>query len=90
MMWPLAPAVVAMVALVTVGTSLVSAVRARRARALAVGAALSGNRAAVAATERHARRVWRQHCTYALPTVAVGMALLTTQSVAYLAVALPR
>jgi hypothetical protein len=90
MMWPLSPATVTVVAAVTLGVSFLADVRARRVRALTHGAALSGNRSAVAATERRARRVWRQHCTYALPTVAIGMALLTTHAVACLAVALPR
>jgi hypothetical protein len=89
MVWPLGPAAVAVVAAVTVGVSLASAARARRVRILAQGAALSGNPAAVAATQRRVDRVWRQHCTYALPTVLIGMALLTTQAVAYLAVVLP-
>lgn len=90
MMWPLEPATVAVVAAVTVGVSLMSAFRVRRMRALEEGAALSGNPGAVAATRRRAARLLRQHCTYALPTVLVGMALLVTQAVATLAVALPR
>lgn len=90
MIWPLAPATIAVVAAVTIGASVVSSIRTRRARVLVRGASLSGNLAAMAATRRHADRVWRQHCTYALPTVAIGLALMTTQAVACLAVALSR
>jgi hypothetical protein len=90
MMWPLSLPAVAVVAVVTLAASSWSAVRAHRMRVLTQGAVLSGDRAAMVATERRVRRAWRQHCTYALPTVAVGMALLTTQAVATLAMVLPR
>ncbi|MFF9265882.1 hypothetical protein [Streptomyces longwoodensis] len=90
MMWPLAPATVAVVAAVTVAASLTARARTRRVRTLVQGAQLSGNRAAMEATLSHAQRVWRQHCTLAVPVILVGLALLTTQAVAYVAVALPR
>jgi len=90
MVWPLpAPLALAVVA-VTVGASSLCAARARKMRSLAAGAVMSGNPDAIAATERRVRRSWRRFLTYGLPTVLIGMALLTTQSIAYLAVALPR
>lgn len=90
MVWPLSFPAVAVVAVVTLLASSLSAARAHRMRVLTTGALLSGNLAAVVATERRVRRAYRQHCTYALPTIAIGMALLTTQAVACLAAVLPR
>lgn len=90
MVWPLSFPAVAVVAAVTLAASSWSAVRARRMRILAQGAVLSGNRAAMDATERRVRRAWQQHVTFALPTVGVGVALLTTQTVACLVVAMRR
>lgn len=90
MVWPLSfPAVVA-VTVVTLTAVAVSAARARKMRALTHGAVMSGNRDAIAATERRVRRFWHRHLTYGLPTVLVGMALLTTQAIANVLVALPR
>lgn len=90
MVWPLSVPAIAVVVVVTLAASTLSVVRARKVRILTRGAVLSGNRAAMAATERRARRVLRQHLTYSLPTVGIGMVLLATQAVAYMVLALPR
>lgn len=90
MVWPLSFPAVAVVAVVTLAASSLSAIRAHRMRVLTRGAVMSGNRDAMVATERRVRRAYRQHLTYALPTVLIGMALLTTQAVACLVMVMPR
>lgn len=90
MVWPLSAPAVAVVAAVTLGISLVSIVRSRQMRALAEGAVQSGNPEAIAATQRRCRRFWHRHLMFGLPVTLVGLSLLTTQTVAYLVVALPR
>lgn len=80
--WFVSPAAVAVVAAVTLGASSWSAVRAHRMRVLTQGAVLSGNPAAVDATERRFRRARRQHRRYAVPVILSGTALLTGQAVA--------
>jgi len=90
MMWPLSFPAVAVVAVVTLAASSLSALRAYRMRVLTEGALLSGNPAAVAATERRVRRARHQHLTYAVPVVLIGIALLATQAVATFVMALSR
>lgn len=90
MLWPLPFPALAAVTAVTLTAVAVSAVRARKMRTLTHGAVMSGNPDAIAATERRVRRFWHRHLTYGLPTALVGMALLTTQAIANVIVALPR
>ncbi|MFC4328313.1 hypothetical protein ACFPC0_10795 [Streptomyces andamanensis] len=90
MMWPLSAPAVAVVAVVTLSVSAVSLVRAGQMRRLTTGAVLSGNRDAIAATQRRARRFWHRHLMFGVPLTLLGISLLTTQAVACLVVALPR
>lgn len=88
MLWPLPPLPVAVVAGITVGAALLVSANARRMQTLLHGALMSGNPAAVDATERRVRRSMKRHAAYVLPVVLIGISLLTAQATASLVAAI--